>query len=70
VAWFCKHLENAYCAYPFVSAFLNGFTQLVESKALRERLVRNGLKSVAATSWATEADKIYAFLSEEIGWDK
>ncbi|PKU25397.1 hypothetical protein CWS72_07365 [Telmatospirillum siberiense] len=69
VSWFCKHLENAYCAYPFVSAFLDGFTQLVESKALRERLVRGGQESVVATSWASEADKIYAFISAEIGWD-
>jgi glycosyltransferase involved in cell wall biosynthesis len=68
VNWFCKHLENSYCAYPFASDFLRGFDALYQSKSLRERLVQDGFASVETTTWELEAEKIYTFISKEVGW--
>jgi len=70
LSWYCKHLENSYCAYPLVSDFVRGFDALVSSKALREKLVKGGLESTAATTWNQEAEKIREFIETEVGWRK
>jgi glycosyltransferase involved in cell wall biosynthesis len=68
--WYCKHLENSYCSYPFASSFLKGFNALASSKELRQNLVQNGLMAVAAPTWELEAEKIRAFIETEVGWRK
>lgn len=68
LSWYCKHLENSYCAYPLVSDFVRGFEALASSRVLREKLVKGGLESTAATTWSMEADKIRKFIETEVGW--
>lgn len=62
VDWFCKHMENAYTCYPFVSDFKRGFDVLYNSKELRKKLINGGLKTIQRTSWENEANKIYDFI--------
>jgi O-antigen biosynthesis protein len=68
LSWFCKHLENCYAAQPMVSDFLRGFELLYSSRELRQKLVESGLRSVSHTTWQNEADKIFAYISKEVGW--
>lgn len=61
VEWHCKHMENSYLSLPVPEAMLDSFSQLVESKDLRQKLVNGGLETMAHLSWEDEMQKIYEY---------
>ncbi|PKU25406.1 hypothetical protein CWS72_07415 [Telmatospirillum siberiense] len=66
IEWHCHHEENAYLAEPVPEAVVAGFQALYEDKALRQKLVDGGLKTMAGLSWETEMDKIYDYVERSL----
>jgi glycosyltransferase involved in cell wall biosynthesis len=60
--WLFVDGDNCVIADPLPSLLADGFERIVTDRKLRERLYRNGLKTVNATSWKHECERVYNFM--------
>ncbi len=66
VEWFCKDQYNCLLTSPVPSDIFRAVKQLVESKALRQELAQNGLKTIQTTTWEQEMEKVYQYISHNL----
>jgi glycosyltransferase involved in cell wall biosynthesis len=60
--WFLKDGFNCLLAEPSISCICEKVEMLMNNPDLRKHLVSNALKSIPATSWNNEIEKIYKFI--------
>jgi len=60
--WLLKNGKNCISTDPLPSLLAERFDVLFSDYRLRQRLYRNGLKTVRATSWAHECKRVYDFI--------
>jgi glycosyltransferase involved in cell wall biosynthesis len=61
--WFLKDGENCVLAQPSISSVCEKTEELMENLDLRQHIIQGGLKSVSQTSWTSEIEKIYRFIT-------
>ena len=66
VEWFCKNEYNALVVPPTAQHILKAVERLNNDLELRKQLIENGLKTIHATTWEQEMDKIYHYIEENI----
>jgi glycosyltransferase involved in cell wall biosynthesis len=60
--WLFVNRKNCVSTDPLPSLLAEGFDMIVSNPKLREILYRNGLKTVNATSWTHECERVYKFV--------
>ncbi len=66
VEWFCKDGENCLIAEPTPSHFLQRFSELYESKELRQKIVNGGIASTSGRTWESEMAKILGYIKKMV----
>jgi O-antigen biosynthesis protein len=69
VEWMCRHRENSYLCAPVPTAVLDGFRELYNNAALRQKIVDGGIKTTSAVSWESEIEKIYQYVITNLETD-
>lgn len=66
VEWFCVHDHNALVAPPTPQSLFNAVKTLIDDSSLRAKLIENGLKTIAKTTWEKEMETIYHYMIRTI----
>lgn len=61
--WLLKHEENAMVSEPIPSAIVQTISRLIKDPALRERVIRNGLKEIQQQTWDTQCERMFHFIN-------
>jgi glycosyltransferase involved in cell wall biosynthesis len=61
--WFLKNGENCLVSESTPSCIAKNISLLIEDRALRKKIVENGIKEVGKRHWDDECDKIFEYLN-------
>ena len=60
--WLLKDHENTILTEPTISCTADNIISLLENKDLRDKIIRNGLKTAQLTNWENELNKLIYFI--------